>query len=127
MFDKLMNDLGGTLKRGMDISLVFGKPVETQGKTIIPVSRLAGGFGGGEGESPAIPQGDNDEDAAENDNRGRGIGGGGGLHNEAIGVFEVTENYTRFIPAVQFKHILILTGMIMTFIIKLKKKKRKAK
>lgn len=119
---EMLTTLSETVKKGMNISLVFGNPVETQGKTIIPVSKVSGGFGGGEGQSPNIP--DKDEEAGE-ENRAHGMGGGGGLQNEAIGVFEITANDTRFIPAIQFKHIIVMLGMILTFIWKISRKKRR--
>ncbi|MCF8295967.1 MAG: hypothetical protein K9J13_00360 [Saprospiraceae bacterium] len=122
--EKMLQEISDNVKNGLKISLVFGEPIETQGKTIIPVSKVAGGFGGGSGESPKIPCKDDDEDC-QKENRAHGQGGGGGLHNEAIGVFEITPNYTRFIPAVQFKHIIIMMGMILGFIWKLSRRKKK--
>lgn len=129
MFEKMMQNLNENMSKGMKISLVFGEPIVAQGKTIIPVSRVAGGFGGGEGMTPEIPfkaEGDDtDVDEEKKDRRGHGVGGGGGLKNEAVGVFEIGADYTKFIPAVQFKHILVLIGMIMGFIWKMSKRRKR--
>ncbi|MCF7912020.1 MAG: hypothetical protein K9M99_05800 [Candidatus Cloacimonetes bacterium] len=124
MFDlqKLHDQVG----KGLKISMVFGDPIEAQGKTIIPVSKVAGGFGGGEGSAPVSCCGnDTDGDKALPDEGPHGTGGGGGLHNEAIGVFEITPDNTRFIPVVQFKHVIVVLGMIMGFIWKLSRKRRR--
>ena len=123
MFDleKLHDQVG----KGLKVSMVFGDPIEAQGKTIIPVSKVTGGFGGGEGIAPGAIVSEGSESGDNEDNAAHGKGGGGGLHNEAIGVFEITPNYTRFIPAVQFKHILIMLGMIMGFIWKMSKKRKR--
>ena len=119
-----LQQISDNVRNGLNISLVFGEPIETQGKTIIPVSKVAGGFGGGSGESPNIPCKTDDEDCAK-ENKAHGQGGGGGLHNEALGVFEITPENTRFIPALQFKHILILVGMTFGFIWKISRKRKK--
>jgi len=122
MFDlqKLHDHVG----KGLKVSMVFGDPIEAQGKTIIPVSKVTGGFGGGEGIAPGSSCGD-DKEEGDTDNAAHGMGGGGGLHNEAVGVFEITPDNTRFIPAFQFKHILIMLGMILGFIWKISRKRKR--
>lgn len=123
MFD--LQRLHDQVGKGLKISTVFGDPIEAQGKTIIPVSKVTGGFGGGEGVAPGSCCGDDKEATDNEDNAAHGMGGGGGLHNEAIGVFEITPDGTKFIPVIQFKHKLVLMGMIMGFIWKMMKRKRK--
>jgi uncharacterized spore protein YtfJ len=121
--EKYLETMSSTLKNGMQISLVFGEAIETQGKTIIPVSKVAGGFGGGEGMAPGNCC-SSGEDEEKKENPAHGMGGGGGLHNEAIGVFEITKDGTRFIPAVQMKHLLIFAGMCFAFVWRMSRKKR---
>jgi len=126
MFENMLQNLSSNLGKGLNISLVFGEPIETQGKTIIPVSKVTGGFGGGEGIAPGSCCGGAEESGEEKkDNGAHGMGGGGGLHNEAIGIFEIAPNHTRFIPAIQFKHILIMMGMIMGFIWKIRRRRKR--
>ena len=66
-----------------DVKMLFGEPITTQGKTIIPVAKVAYGFGVGAGN------------ARGQDNAGGG--GGGGVHASPLGVIEITPQGTRFI------------------------------
>jgi len=63
--------------------MVYGEPVSIGGKTVLPVATVRYGFGGGSGSNPEAR---------------RGGGGGGGLVARPLGVVEVTESQTRFIP-----------------------------
>jgi len=62
---------------------VYGEPISAKGKTIVPVAKVRYGFGGGSGRK---------------DKENHGGGGGGGLVANPLGVVEVTESDTRFIP-----------------------------
>ena len=98
--------------------LVFGEPIETQGKTIIPVAKVGFGFGAGAGRGNH--SGD-DEDPGDRREEGFGggggvgashcgaaparrprgevvVGGGGGGGARPVGVVEVTPDATRMIP-----------------------------
>ena len=59
---------------------VFGEPVVVGGKTILPVAKVRYGFGGGRKGS------------------GEQQGGGGGMVAKPVGVVEITQSETRFIP-----------------------------
>lgn len=66
---------------------VFGEPIESHGRTVIPVARVKYGLGaggGGENKSEAV-------DAVG------GSGGGGGVQVVPLGVIEITDAGTRFI------------------------------
>jgi uncharacterized spore protein YtfJ len=63
---------------------VYGEPVILEGKTVLPVARVQYGFGGGSGGKSV--------------NEGFGGGGGGGLLAKPLGVVEITQSETRFIP-----------------------------
>jgi len=63
---------------------VYGDPVSAAGKTILPVAKIRYGFGGGGGRRPDAQQ--------------HGGGGGGGMVAKPVGVVEITESETRFIP-----------------------------
>ncbi len=65
---------------------VFGEPYEAQGKTIIPVARVAYGFGGGTGRHHA----DGKEEPES-------TGGGGGAMAVPFGVLEITPEHTKLI------------------------------
>jgi len=71
-----------------NVKAVYGEPISAQGKTIIPVAKVVYGYGGGAGTG-----GVGDSKA-----RGEGGGGGGGARTIPLGVIEVTDHQTSFIP-----------------------------
>ena len=71
-----------------NVKAVYGEPIAAQGKTIIPVAKIIYGYGGGAGAG-----GVGDSSA-----RGEGGGGGGGARAIPVGVVDVSEQQTRFIP-----------------------------
>ena len=73
------------LSKSATVKSVYGEPITVNGKTIIPVARIAYGFGGGSGRKP------------DQVNPPEGEGGGGGIYATALGVIEVTDAQTRFI------------------------------
>lgn len=85
----LFESLPERLQRGADVKAVFGEPILAQGKTLVPVARVGYGFGGGMTRKTAKASNLGEED-------GGGLGGGVGA--VPIGVVEVTERTTRFVP-----------------------------
>ncbi|HLN04604.1 MAG TPA: spore germination protein GerW family protein [Bryobacteraceae bacterium] len=73
------------LTRSASVTAVYGEAISANDKTIIPVARIAYGFGGGRGRKHH--EGDSPE----------GEGAGGGVYAVPIGVVEVTDAGTRFI------------------------------
>lgn len=59
---------------------VYGEPIESDGITIVPVSKVSYGFGGGMGKQK--------EQA--------GSGGGGGLKTSPVGYIEIKNGETKF-------------------------------
>jgi uncharacterized spore protein YtfJ len=109
-----------------DVKFVFGNLIETEGKSIIPVSTIKYRIGGGEGKGPdlskikGIAQENSDEETIENRPGGKGIGGN--FSNNPLGVFEITEESTRFIPVIPVKAIIVMiTVWIVTRVFKRKK------
>lgn len=85
--------IGGILegvKSSASVSTVYGKPIQASGKTIIPVAKVAYGFGGG-GETEK--NGTFGKRKVEKEE-----GGGGGVAVKPVGVLEVTGSKTRFVP-----------------------------
>ena len=78
------------LKSSASVSTVYGKPIHASGKTLIPVARVAYGFGGGGETEKKGVFGKRDIDTEE--------GGGGGVAVKPVGVLEVTGKRTRFVP-----------------------------
>jgi uncharacterized spore protein YtfJ len=81
---ELLNSIIGRIGDTASVKSIYGEPVSAHGRTIIPVARVACGFGGGAGKRHQAEQ--------------EGEGGGGGLVALPVGVFEVSESGTRFIP-----------------------------
>ncbi|HKD86122.1 MAG TPA: spore germination protein GerW family protein [Terriglobales bacterium] len=89
---------------------VFGEPIEAHGRTIITVARVNYGLGaGGGGENKS-----KSEDALG------GSGGGGGVSVCPVGVLEVTEANTRWIPFFDPRATarLIVAGIAIGFILR---------
>jgi uncharacterized spore protein YtfJ len=81
------------LKDSAGIKSVFGEAIPAHKKTIIPVARIVYGFGGGSGKR--VHGGEPNE----------GEGGGGGVAAIPVGVFEVTDEGTRFISLHDKRHL----------------------
>ncbi len=110
-----------------DVKFVFGKLIEAEGKSIIPVSAIKYKIGGGEGKGPDLSKikgvASEDADKNETENRPGGTGLGGQFSNNPLGVFEITEDSTRFIPVIPVKTIIVMiTIWIVTRVFKRKKK-----
>ena len=84
------------LQKSAAVRSVYGDPVSAQGKTVIPVARIAYGFGGGAGRG------------GPDDKPGEGEGGGGGVVAVPVGVFEVTDTHTRFVPLHDHRRLLAI-------------------
>lgn len=70
------------LQQSASVESVYGNPIESDQRTVIPVARVAYGFGSGGNETE-------DEDG--------GFGGGGGLAASPVGALEITDAGTRYI------------------------------
>ena len=83
----LLQSLKDSIVGGASVKSVYGEPISAQGKTIIPVAKVAYGYGAGAGTG-----GVGDSNA-----RGEG-GGGGGARAIPVGVIEISDQQTRFVP-----------------------------
>ena len=72
------------------VRTIFGEPISVEGRTVIPVARVAYGFGSGGGVSGTTPD-------DPSDRKGEGAGGGGGVRAVPAGVIEITQDKTRFV------------------------------
>jgi len=104
VIDRITNHVG--------VHIIFGETREFQNKAIIPVSKVMYGFGSGGGAGGHIEQ-----DVYQ----GEGGGAGGGVKASPIGVFEVSETGTRFIPAL---HPLDILKAILAFVVVFKLRKK---
>ncbi|WP_338729448.1 spore germination protein GerW family protein [Haladaptatus sp. DJG-WS-42] len=107
------------LRSAASVSSVYGEPVEHADKTVIPVARIAYGFGGGYGSSDGV--GEN----AEGD-EGEGAGGGGGVAALPVGVVEITDTDTRFIRFNDRKRAIrgLFFGVVIGLLLGLARRKR---
>lgn len=98
------------LYAGASVKAVYGEPIEAQGKTIIPVAKVVYGFGAGYGET-----GKDKKEGMDRD----GGGVGAGVRAKPVGVMEVTEEGTRFIPCTSGRKMaaLLAIGFIAGFLI----------
>ena len=71
---------------------IFGEPIQTQCRTIIPIARVSYRLGAGGGEGGEMPS-----DPSAPKRGGGGAGGGGIVQAVPVGVLEVTEAGARFV------------------------------
>ncbi|HEU5261193.1 MAG TPA: spore germination protein GerW family protein [Gemmatimonadales bacterium] len=94
------------LRTSASVKTVYGEPVVIDGKTIIPVAKVAYGFGGGTGTKKAPPGEAGKEAVAE-----AGEGAGGGVAAKPVGIVEVTGQETKFLPFGQAKKLAIAAAI----------------
>jgi len=104
---KLLDSLAG-LREKASVNAVFGEPVIAEGRTVIPVARVAYGFGLGIGHGPMA-----EEEVAEEAAEGAGGGGVGGVSACPLAVVEVTPEGTWVEPIVDEQKIA-LAGALLT-------------
>jgi uncharacterized spore protein YtfJ len=82
------------------VKAIYGEPIAAQGKTVIPIAKIMYGYGAGAGTGGV------------GDSRAKGEGGGGGGAVRAIpvGVIEISDQQTRFVPITDRKK---LTGAVL--------------
>jgi uncharacterized spore protein YtfJ len=96
----LLQSLKENILSQASVKAVYGEPIAAHGKTVIPVAKIMYGYGAGAGTG-----GVGDSSA-----RGEGGGGGGGVRAIPVGVIEVSEQQTRFVPISDRKK---MTGAIL--------------
>jgi uncharacterized spore protein YtfJ len=96
-----------SLKEGIlsqaSVKAIYGDAIPAHGKTIIPVGKVMYGYGAGAGTG-----GVGDSSA-----RGEGGGGGGGVRVIPLGVIEISEQHTRFVPISDLRKLagVLLAGI----------------
>jgi uncharacterized spore protein YtfJ len=101
----LLASLSERFREAATVKMVFGEPVSAAGKTVIPVARVAFGFGGG--SSPQHRRHGGGEGAAAED---EAAGGGGGMYAMPVGVVEIDQDETRFVRFAQELHLGLAFG-----------------
>jgi len=93
-----LETIGEALGAAATVKSVFGEPIRANGKTVVPVARVAYGFGRGFGSR---------RERADGRGPSQGGGGGGGVRINPSGVLEVTDDGTRFVPYVDPQRLLV--------------------
>src|SRR5271157_4022992 len=85
---ELLQSLKENILSQASVKAIYGEPISAHGKTVVPVAKIMYGYGAGAGTG-----GVGDTSA-----RGEGGGGGGGVRAVPVGVIEISEQHTRFVP-----------------------------
>ncbi len=102
-------------ERNLSIRHVYGEPVHHGETTIIPVAKVAYGFGAGGSLRPGPAQAPSEDGRPEPGSTARGSGGGGGARLSPIGALEIGPWGTRFIRYDEFPRLLtaVAVGLVI--------------
>jgi len=102
---EMLQKMGDSLGSKATVKSVFGEPIHAEGKTVVPIAKVAYGFGAGGGSKPG-----KSADASS-----EGSGGGGGVAAYPVGVLEITATRTRFIPFIDLRVVagIFMAGALM--------------
>lgn len=92
-----------------DVELVYGKPIESQNRTVLPVAKVTYRGGGGGGFSHKDEAG--------------GEGLGGEIKISPVGVYEITPTETVFKPVIDLKLMTLIMAVLSVGCMVLFKKK----
>jgi len=100
----LLQSLKESVLGQANVKTIYGEPISAHEKTIIPVAKIAYGFGVGAGTGGVGEK-----------NRGEAASGGGGVRAVPIGVIEVSRQQTRFVPITDRKKLsgAVLAGIVI--------------
>jgi uncharacterized spore protein YtfJ len=93
-------------ENSLSIRHVYGEAVRHGDTTVIPVAKVAFGFGAGMGRRPRAGQVDQAGAAGKDDSAAQGSGGGGGARITPVGALEIGPRGTRFIAFGQLPRLL---------------------
>ena len=98
----LLQSLKESVLGQANVKAIYGEPISAHEKTIIPVAKIMYGYGAGAGTG-----------GVGDTSRGEGGGGGGGVRAIPVGVIEVSNQQTRFIPITDRKKLAgaVLAGI----------------
>ena len=108
---EMFQSLVGCLQHGASAKTVFGDPIAAEGRTLIPVAKVGGGWGGGLRHIQADP--------AKQETAEPRFGLGAGFGAKPLGVIEVSQEVTKFISIGIGKKILgaLAVGLILGLIL----------
>ncbi len=91
----LLQSLKESILGQASVKTIYGDPITAQGKTVIPVAKIMYGLGAGAGTGGV----------GNSSAQGEGGGGGGGVRAIPVGVIEVSDQGTTFIPITSRKKL----------------------
>jgi uncharacterized spore protein YtfJ len=110
----LLESIGQKLGSTATVKTVYGEPIQANGKTVVPIAKVAYGFGGGFGSGHGKHGSDSETGAHEaggpdgnHARHGEGGGGGGGVRAFPAGALEITDSGTRFVPFVDLRPLAV--------------------
>lgn len=101
----LLQSLKESILGQAGVKAIYGEPVSAQGKTVIPVAKLMYGYGAGAGTGGV----------GNSSAQGEGGGGGAGVRAIPVGVIEISDQQTRFIPITDRKKLAcaVVAGILL--------------
>ncbi len=109
----LLEKIGDQLGSTATVKTVYGEPIHANGKTVIPIAKVAYGFGAGFGSGHGKHLSDHEagtqeaHDGGAPGRHGEGGGGGGGVRAFPAGALEITDGETRFVPFLDLRPLAI--------------------
>ena len=99
----LLQSLKESILSEANVKAIYGEPIAAHGKTVIPVAKIMYGYGAGAGTGGV----------GTTSAQGEGGGGGGGVRAIPVGVIEVSDQQTRFVPIADRKRLAgaVLAGI----------------
>jgi uncharacterized spore protein YtfJ len=99
----LLQSLKDSILSQASVKAIYGDPIAAHGKTVIPFAKIIYGYGAGAGTGSV----------GDSSARGDGGGGGGGVRAIPVGVIEVSNQQTRFVPITNRKRLAgaVLAGI----------------
>jgi uncharacterized spore protein YtfJ len=106
----LLQSLKDGILSQASVKAIYGEPIAAHGKTIVPVAKIHYGYGAGAGTGGM----------GETSARGEGGGGGGGVRAVPVGVIEISDQQTRFVPITDRKKLsgVLLMGMALGMLVR---------
>jgi len=115
--ENFLQKMASQFGQNATVKNVFGEPIQSGNKTIIPVAQIAYGLGCGYGQGLKSKGSTNDQDVKKSESPiGEGAGGGGGIFAKPKGVYEITPDCTRFIAAGGMKQVF--AGLVIGFLLR---------
>ncbi|PKN71880.1 MAG: hypothetical protein CVU50_09540 [Candidatus Cloacimonetes bacterium HGW-Cloacimonetes-3] len=140
---QILSQIRSLVSNAGGVEMSFGQPSKVNDLYVIPVAKVAFGFGGGGGSSAAKKKKNNEapeppvedvqqespettcpEAAAE---ANVGGGGGGGMRTYPIGIYTIKGEAVKFHPVISIKEIIALITVISVLLMRMGKHRSKTK